>query len=238
MADVLVLRGAEALRRVSFHENRPPPQRTIFEMSAATTPLSKNATDAASDTGAILPENPCHSVAVPSFTSSTPVGNDKLQALGPSVPSSPRLSRNPSFSGSSSYQEDWEAIPPLDRLGVFDLLDTFAFPQQLERIQHTITAQKEKVKRQRDALKKGSSYARERVVEEWRRRVPSADEQLDRYRKRMGESVDKLGKRWHDTKAVTLREKFAFIGGVLNIFISGYIIGKEKFMAVIMKESS
>lgn len=224
MADVLVLRGAEVLRRVSFHKNVQTPSRTIFEMSA---PLN-NAVEAASDAGSLSPEQPRRAVFAPSSTSSTPPESiAKTPNFGPSVPDSPRLSRHPSFSGSSSYQEDWEAIPPLERLGVFDLLDTFAFPQQLEKLQNTLAAQKEKVKRQRDALKSRSSYAKERVVEEWRRRVPSADEQLDRYRKRMGESVDKLGTRWHDTKAVTMREKFSFIGGVLNIFISGYLIGRK-----------
>jgi hypothetical protein len=70
-------------------------------------------------------------------------------------------------SGSSSDQEDWEAFPTFDLLTVFDLLDNFALPQQLE----------------------------------------------------------KLGQHWNDNKAVILREKLSFIGGVLNIFISGFIIG-------------
>jgi len=135
------------------------------------------------------------------------------------------MSRNPSFSGSSSYQEDWDAFPPLDRLTVFDLLDNFALPQQLEKLQRNISAQTEKVRRQRDALKSRGSHTKERLVEEWRKRVPSADEQLDRYRKRMRESVERLGKRWNDTKAVTAREKISFICGVLNVLISGYLIG-------------
>lgn len=63
------------------------------------------------------------------------------------------------------------------------------------------------------------------MVEEWRKRVPSAEEQLDRYRKRMRTSVDKLGRQWNDTKAITLREKVSFICGVMNIFLSGYFIG-------------
>ncbi|KAH8595617.1 hypothetical protein B0O99DRAFT_652071 [Bisporella sp. PMI_857] len=139
---------------------------------------------------------------------------------------SPPLSRNPSFSGSSSsYQEDWEAIPPLDKLTVFDLLDNLALPQQLEKLQRNISAQTEKVRRQRDALKTKGNATKQRVVEEWRRRVPTADEQLDRYRRKMRDSVDKLGKRWNDTKAVTLREKVSFICGVLNVLISGYLIG-------------
>ena len=146
--------------------------------------------------------------------------------LGPSdSKTSPRLSRNPSFSGSSSYHEDWEAFPPLDRLSVLDLLDNFALPQQLEKIQKGISAQTEKVRKSREAFKNKSHMARERMVDEWRRRAPSAEEQLDRYRKRMRTSVEKLGTRWNDTKAITLREKISFIFGVMNIFMSGYLIG-------------
>jgi hypothetical protein len=63
------------------------------------------------------------------------------------------------------------------------------------------------------------------MVEEWRRRVPSADEQLDRYKKRMRIRFDKLGKQWTDTRTISLREKISFIFGVMNIFISGYLIG-------------
>lgn len=166
-----------------------------------------------------------------SSTSSSPQDEIKTPVLSASHPGSPRLlgsprlSRRPSFSGSSSYQEDWEAFPPLDRLTVFDLLDNFALPQQLEKLQRNISAQTEKVRRQRDAIKTRSSHAKDRVVEEWRRRVPPADEQLERYRKRMRVSVDKLGKRWNDTKVVTAREKISFICGVLNVLISGYLIG-------------
>lgn len=145
--------------------------------------------------------------------------------LSATSPRSPKLSRNPSFSGSSSYQDDWDALPPLDRLTVLDLLDNFALPQQLEKLQKGISAQTDKVRRSRDALKSRTQNARHRMVEEWRRRVPSADEQFDRYRKRMRQRVDKLGRQWNDTKAITLREKISFIFGVMNIFISGYLIG-------------
>ncbi|KAI9707462.1 MAG: hypothetical protein M1836_000423 [Candelina mexicana] len=142
-----------------------------------------------------------------------------------SSPRSPALSRNPSFTDSSSYQEDWDAFPPLDRLTVFDLLDNLALPQKLERFQNTISVHTEKVRRQREKLKSSGINAKDRVVEEWRRRLPPPDEQLDKYRKRMRDSVDRLGRRWNDTKAVTTREKISFIAGVLNIFISGYLIG-------------
>ncbi|ROW15523.1 hypothetical protein VPNG_02292 [Cytospora leucostoma] len=139
--------------------------------------------------------------------------------------SSPKLSRNHSSSGSSSYQEDWEAFPPLERLGVMDLLDNFDLPQQLERFQRRLSAQTQKVRQSRDVFKTQGQKARERMVEEWSRRVPSAEEQLERYRKRMRTSVDKLGKQWHDRKVITLREKISFICGVLNIFLSGYLLG-------------
>ncbi|KAK4147110.1 uncharacterized protein C8A04DRAFT_9168 [Dichotomopilus funicola] len=145
--------------------------------------------------------------------------------MGPTVPTSPRLSRNPSFSGSSSYQEDWDPFPPLDRLTVLDILDNFALSQQIEKLQKGISAQTEKVRKSRAAFGNRSRIARERMVDEWRRRVPSADEQLDRYRKRMRKSVEKLGARWNDTKAITLREKISFICGVMNIFVSGYLVG-------------
>ncbi|KAH8815891.1 hypothetical protein F5884DRAFT_199584 [Xylogone sp. PMI_703] len=156
--------------------------------------------------------------------STTPAVSPKLSPkLSPRM--SPRLSRNPSISGSSSYQEDWDAFPPLDRLTVLDILDNFALPLQLEKLQHTIAVQTEKVRKQRDALRTRGSHAKDRVVEEWRRRVPPADEQLERYRKKMRDNVERLGRRWNDTKVVTAREKIAFICGVLNVLISGYIIG-------------
>ncbi|KAL6863190.1 hypothetical protein ACO1O0_003434 [Amphichorda felina] len=141
------------------------------------------------------------------------------------TPKSHGLSRNPSFSGSSVYQDDWDSLPPLDRLTVLDLLDNFALPQQLEKLQKGISAQTDKVRRSKDAFKSKTQEARDRMVEEWRRRLPSADEQLDRYRKRMRQRVDKLAKQWNNTKAISLREKISFICGVMNIFISGYLIG-------------
>jgi hypothetical protein len=160
-----------------------------------------------------------------STASSSPPEGSKTPTHTSASTGSPRLSRNPSFSGSSSYHEDWEAIPPLERLSVFDLLDNLALPSQLEKLQKNLSAQTEKVIRQRNALRSRGNHAKDLVVEEWRRRVPTSDEQLEKYRKRMKASVDKLGRQWNDTKAVTLREKFSFIFGVLNILISGYLIG-------------
>lgn len=162
-----------------------------------------------------------------SNVSSTNEGSPKLGLITPdasSVPPSPDiLSRNYSFSTGS--QEDWEAFPPLDRVTLVDLLDNLALPQRFERWQNTISVQTEKVQRHREKFKSSSWSAKDRVIEEWRRRLPPPDEQLQKYRKRMRESVERLGTRWNDTKSVTAREKLSFIAGVLNIFISGYLIG-------------
>jgi len=127
--------------------------------------------------------------------------------LGATTPRGSMHSRNPSFSGSSSNHEDWDGLPPLDRLSVLDLLDNFALPQQLEKLQKGISAQTDKVRRSREAIKTKTQSARDRMVEEWRRRVPEADEQLDRYRKQMQRRVDKLGKRWNDTKVISARKR-------------------------------
>ena len=192
-------------------------------------PSSGNSDSSAAQDGDMTPEstniasNESKRSSGISFGIATPSGSKTPNNGTP--PSPGLLSRNQSFSNSSSFQEDWEVFPPLDRLTVFDLLGNIALPQRLEKWQNALSAQTEKVKRQREKLKSSSSNARERVVEEWRRRVPTPDEQLDKYRRRMRESVDRIGARWNDTKAVTLREKLSFIAGVLNIFISGYLVG-------------
>lgn len=224
MADGLVLRGSSLLRKVSFGvSSSKAHNRTIFEMSEPI-PIPGAPADTTIDPDNTSPEIERTTTGT-SSTGTSPPDVTKTPSLTPSSPGSPRLSRNPSFSGSSSYQEDWDAFPPLDKLTVFDLLDNFALPQQLEKLQRSLSAQTEKVRRQRDVLKSRGSHAKERVVEEWRRRVPPADEQLERYRKRMRESVDRIGRRWNDTKTVTAREKISFICGVLNVLISGYLIG-------------
>ncbi|KAI1436040.1 hypothetical protein GGR50DRAFT_266127 [Xylaria sp. CBS 124048] len=159
---------------------------------------------------------------------SSPIHQTASDIVTPTDPTSnsPLLSRTRSASGSSSsFHEDWDSFPPLERITILDLLDNFALTQQLEKLQRGISAQREKVRRSRAALKTRGQGARERMVEEWRRRVPSAEEQLDRYRKRMKQSVEKLGQQWNDTKVITLREKISFICGVVNIFFSGYLIG-------------
>ena len=144
-----------------------------------------------------------------------------------SLPTPDALSRNVSFTNGSPYSEDWEAYPPIDKLTVFDFLGNLALPQRLEQWQNTIVAQKEKVMRHQERIKSTGMNARERAVKEWRKRIPTADEQLEKYRTRMKSSVDRLGRKWSDTAAVTAREKMSFIAGVLNVFISGYLIGAQ-----------
>ncbi|KAF2086173.1 hypothetical protein K490DRAFT_74710 [Saccharata proteae CBS 121410] len=132
------------------------------------------------------------------------------------------LSRTGSFSASSLNGEDEETFPPLDRLSVFDLLENLALPQRLEKWQTSVSAQTAKLQERQKRLR---ASAKDKVIEEWRRRLPTPEEQLDKYRKRMRESVDRLGRRWKDEKTVTTREKISFIAGTLNIFISGLLIG-------------
>ena len=168
------------------------------------------------------------SVTQESSTSSTneeyPTNGDKTpDGSSRGMPSPSLLSRNASASELACFQEDWEAPP--ETLTLLDLLDNFALPTRLEKWQAKITVQTERVRRQREKIKSSTFNAKDRVVEEWRRRLPPPDEQLDKYRKRMRDSVDRLGSRWNDTKAVTAREKLSFIAGVLNIFVSGYLIG-------------
>lgn len=132
----------------------------------------------------------------------------------------PGLSRSTSFSDGDYFDE---SVPPLERLTVFDLIENLALPQRLERFQSTISLQTEKVRRHQERLKSSSKVAKDKVVEEWRRRVPTADEQLEKYKKRMRVSVDRLNSKFG--KAVTLREKLSFIAGVMNVFVSGYLVG-------------
>lgn len=145
MADGLVLRGGSVLRRVSFGiYPSDAHQRPFFEMSDAI-PLNPSKSESAVDS--LSPDL----TRIPTNTSSTGSSHGgKSPNLNPSSPGSPRLSRNPSFSASSSYQEDWELGTPLDRLTVFDLLDNFALPQQIEKWQKNLSAQTQKVKKQRD----------------------------------------------------------------------------------------
>jgi hypothetical protein len=174
--------------------------------------------------------------SAPSEASTAPVSPDLLavDSDGTPVPTdgsaSPtltpgKLSRSGSFSNSSSYQEDWETFPPLEKMSIFDMFDTFSLSQKIEKWQQTINVQRERVRKQRQKLKSVSDLAKDRVVDQWKKRVPTAEEQLEKYRGRMRHSVDRLNKQWNKTSTVTLMEKISFLCGVMNIFVSGYIIG-------------
>ena len=148
----------------------------------------------------------------------------------PSPLPTPGLSRSGSFSNSSYHDDlsdidDGSFFPPVERLTMFDFIENLALPQRVEKIQTSLQAQAERIKRQQSRLKSTGMNTRDRVVEEWRRRIPTPDEQLDKYRKRVRISVDRLNQQWHEQSAVTLREKISFIAGVMNIFISGYLVG-------------
>ncbi|EFE32691.1 uncharacterized protein ARB_00516 [Trichophyton benhamiae CBS 112371] len=147
----------------------------------------------------------------------TPEGGRSPLALSP-------LSRI-SSEGSSSYQEDWEPLTPVERVTVLDLLGNLAISQKLEKWQASLNAQKERVKRHQEKFRSTSQQARQRVVGEFKKRMPSSEEQLQKYRKRMKSSVERLAVRWNDTVTVTAIEKISFIAGVLNVFISGYLLG-------------
>ena len=142
---------------------------------------------------------------------------------GISTPGTPSAMSRPESVAADS--EEFDSLPPLDRLTVFDFLENLALPQRIERLQNTLQMQKDKVRRQQQKLKAQSQQAREKVVDEWRKRIPPPDERLQKYRRRMTGSVNRLAARFDDSKNVTKREKGSFIGGVLNIFISGYLIG-------------
>ena len=126
------------------------------------------------------------------------------------------LSRNNSFLGSQSLQEDWET--PADKLTFFDIFENLSLPSRLEKLQHTLQEQRHKFEASR-------RNARDRAVKEWRKRVPSSDEQLAKYRSRVKKSTDDLSKRWSEVASISAKEKVSFISAVLNVFISGYLIG-------------
>ena len=154
---------------------------------------------------------------------------DYLSAGGGSIngfttPSTPGLSRTTSQSDLDAFGD---SATPMDRLTMFDLLENFALPQRLESLQSAISENAEKLRKQRAILASRAVKQKNNLVGEWRKRVPPVkpEEQLDKYRRRMRESVDRVNKRWSDAKTVTLSEKISFVTACLNIFISGYLIG-------------
>jgi hypothetical protein len=155
-------------------------------------------------------------------------GGGSLSGLN--TPGTPGLTRSNS-NGSDGGYSNFDAFgggeyPPVDRLTVFDILENLALPQRLEKMQNVVHENAEKLRRQRQKLTTRAMSSRNVVVDEWRKRVHVApDEQLEKYRRRMRTSVDRLNKRWKDAKTVSLMEKLSFVTAVLNIFISAYLMG-------------
>ena len=149
---------------------------------------------------------------------------------GMNTPSPSDLSRSNSGDISSFEPFGQDTFPPVDRLTIFDILENFALPQRLERMQHAISNNAEKLRRQRAKVASRALNGKNNLAAGWRKRVPQStrrpDEQLGEYRKRMRDSVDRLNKRWTDAKTVSLNEKISFVTAVLNIFISAYLIGQ------------
>lgn len=139
--------------------------------------------------------------------------------------STPGLSRSNSFSASSAYDSDAEDasfFPPVERLTMFDFIENLALTERMEKIQKSVSAQS---RRLRETAKTRTASTRDRAIEEWRRRVPNETEQLEKYKKRMRQSVERLNEQWASNTAVTAREKVSFIAAVMNIFVSGYLVG-------------
>ncbi|KAJ4293079.1 hypothetical protein N0V90_008361 [Kalmusia sp. IMI 367209] len=157
----------------------------------------------------------------------THAGSALLSSESTIPQSTPGLSRSNSFSNSSAYMDDSDAeeaafFPPVERLTMFDFIENLALTQRVEKIQSSISAQTERLKK---AAKTRTVSTRDRAIEEWRRRVPPESEQLEKYKKRMRQSVDRLNEQWASNTAVTAREKASFIAAVMNIFVSGYLVG-------------
>lgn len=144
---------------------------------------------------------------------------------GRNDPPSPSHSRTGSAADLDAFSDNF--IPPVDRLTIFDILENFALPQRLERMQNAIHDNAEKLRRQRAKLASRALSGTNNLVGKWKKAGVAAqpEEQLEKYRSRMRESVDRLNKRWRTAKTVTMKEKISFVSAVLNIFISAYLIG-------------
>ena len=112
--------------------------------------------------------------------------------MTPMTPGSPYLLSRSASQTNMSDQDD--QFPPLDRLTMFDVLENLALPQHFERLQSSITAQTERVRRQQQKLRSTGANAKDKVVEEWRRRVPTPDEQLDKVAELFNAEVGREGR--------------------------------------------
>lgn len=149
-----------------------------------------------------------------------------LEPLTPGTSSTPGSPGTLSRSNSSYFGRDVDIDEtPADRLTFFDIFDSLAIPTTIDKWQLRLQHQKQKLVKRQALIRSTGSQARDKAVAEWRRRVPTAEEQLVKYRKRMRTSIDTINSRWTETVTITTREKISFMSAVLNIFISGYLIG-------------
>ena len=139
---------------------------------------------------------------------------------GATAPTTPAAHSTPMF---DDFAKD--GYTPLDRLTMFDVLENLALPQRLESLQNTFQENAERLRRRRAELASKAAKQKDNIVGEWKKRVPQSEEQLDQYRRRIRNSVDRLNRRWNDSKNVTVKEKISFVTAIMNILISGYLIG-------------
>ncbi|KAB2107325.1 hypothetical protein AG0111_0g4481 [Alternaria gaisen] len=217
------------------HFRRPLHRRTPSSLEIVQEEISNMATPEDAD-GSGLPKSRSEPQLGVSELSARPTPGDSTHAgsalldepvssTNPQPLSTPGLSRSASFSNSSYHDEsdfeDAAFFPPVEKLTMFDFVENLALSQRIEKIQTSIASQTERIKNQA----KNRGITKDRVVEEWRRRVPSEAEQLEKYKRRMRHSVDRLNRRWNESLTVTAREKASFIAAVMNIFVSGYLVG-------------
>ncbi|CAN9304047.1 unnamed protein product [Alternaria alternata] len=217
------------------HFKRPLHRRTPSSLEIVQEEISNMATPEDAD-GSGLPKSRSEPQLGVSELSARPTPGDSTHAgsalldepvssTNPQPLSTPGLSRSASFSNSSYHDEsdfeDAAFFPPVEKLTMFDFVENLALSQRIEKIQSSIASQTERIKNQA----KNRGITKDRVVEEWRRRVPSEAEQLEKYKRRMRHSVDRLNRRWNESLTVTAREKASFIAAVMNIFVSGYLVG-------------
>jgi len=107
------------------------------------------------------------------------------------------LSRSGSFSG-SIRDEDWESMAQFDRLTLFDLLDNIALPslalnQRIDKWNKSLQSQSEQIKKQ-------SRYVKETYQKQKEKVLKKKDTELERFKRKYGDGVDKLMVRWEDQK--------------------------------------
>lgn len=107
------------------------------------------------------------------------------------------VQRTSSTGSVSSFEED--------KITMFDLISTFV--PTVNKVKNRSGKLKEHVIRQRDRV------------------LSKQEKELQKYKQKVATSFDKLMCKWEEKGTVSLREKVAFMSGVVNIFCSALIIG-------------